>query len=210
MKHLRKFGSKADMETALANSTIGVIGLAYDGGNAVIKKVTPPPAPVTKYTLTVKLYSNEWSEVTWGTVSGNEGTFANGSVVTVTVTPIDGKEVKEWWVGDVVARNTNTCDIVVNGNTEVWVIMGDATIRHNLTVNVLPAEYAAYCSVSGAGIGVVLDGSSPTLTASSSSPYAIDHWEVDGVRVAGNASNYTLSPVHSDVTVDAYFTYFPQ
>lgn len=163
-----------------------------------------------QYTIDVKLYSNEWSEVTWGTVSGNEGTFANGSVVTVTVTPIDGKEVREWWVGDVVARNTNTCDIVVNGNTEVWVIMGDVTIRHNLTVNVLPAEYAAYCSVSGAGIGVVLDGSSPTLTASSSSPYAIDHWEIDGVRVAGNATNYTLSPVHSDVTVDAYFTYFPQ
>ena len=61
MKHLRKFDSESEMNTVLANSTVGVIGLAYESGNAVIKKVTPPPpAPVTKYTLTVGLYSNEW------------------------------------------------------------------------------------------------------------------------------------------------------
>lgn len=42
MKHLRKFDSETDMNTALANSTIGVIGLAYESGSAVIKNVTPP------------------------------------------------------------------------------------------------------------------------------------------------------------------------
>ena len=42
MKHLRKFDSETEMNTVLANSTVGVIGLVYEGGNAVIKSVTPP------------------------------------------------------------------------------------------------------------------------------------------------------------------------
>lgn len=56
----------------------------------------------------------------------------------------------------------------------------------------------------------MLNGATPTLTAHYESPYTIDHWEIGGVTVAGNANNYTLQPMHSDVTVDAYFAYIPQ
>lgn len=48
MKHLRKFDSVADLNAAIANSTIGMIGLAYNNGTPVMKKkeVQPtPPAP---------------------------------------------------------------------------------------------------------------------------------------------------------------------
>ena len=163
-----------------------------------------------QYTVTVYLNDNEWNDVAWGTVTGNEGTYANGTTVTLTVTPISGKEVREWYNsdGDIIAINTNTCDIVVNGNTEVWVVMGNATMRYYLTANVRPAEYSAFCSVTGAG--EKLENATPTLTAHYESPYTIDHWEIGGVTVAGNADNYTLSPMSSDVTVDAYFAYMPQ
>jgi hypothetical protein len=43
MKYLRKFDSVEAMNTVLANSTIGVIGLAYESGSAVIKKKPTPP-----------------------------------------------------------------------------------------------------------------------------------------------------------------------
>ena len=38
MKHLRKFDSVADLNAAIANSTIGIIGLAYNNGQPVVKK----------------------------------------------------------------------------------------------------------------------------------------------------------------------------
>ena len=49
MKYLRKFDSVSDMETALANSTIGVIGLAYESGNAVIQNKPTPPDPTIPF-----------------------------------------------------------------------------------------------------------------------------------------------------------------
>ncbi len=160
--------------------------------------------------ITVYMYDMDWNEVDWGTVSGNEGTFANGDVVTLTVTPISGKEVREWYNSDfdMIAGETNTCDVVVDGNTEVYVFMGEATIRHNLYVNVYPEECRNLCSVTGDG--EKLDGATPTLTASYADPYTIDHWEIGGVQVKGNSSTYTLEPMHSDVTVDAIFAYIPQ
>ena len=69
-----------------------------------------------QYTITVHQYDMEWNDVSWGTVSGNEGTFANGSVVTLTVTPISGKEVREWYDADfnMIAGETNICDVPWN------------------------------------------------------------------------------------------------
>ena len=40
MKYLRKFDSVADMNAAIANSTIGFLGLAYNNGNPVIGKTS--------------------------------------------------------------------------------------------------------------------------------------------------------------------------
>ena len=48
MKHLRKFDSVSDMETALASATIDILALAYNNGTPVakIKEVEPtPPGP---------------------------------------------------------------------------------------------------------------------------------------------------------------------
>ena len=43
MKYLRKFESVSEMNTALASSTIGVIGLAYEGSTPVLKNKPPTP-----------------------------------------------------------------------------------------------------------------------------------------------------------------------
>lgn len=45
MKYLRKFDSVSDMDTEIASSEIGIIGLAYDGTTPVVKKKDTPPDP---------------------------------------------------------------------------------------------------------------------------------------------------------------------
>lgn len=55
MKYLRKFDSVSDMNTVIANSTIGILGLAYNNGQPVMKiksggSPVPPTPPVTKAT----------------------------------------------------------------------------------------------------------------------------------------------------------------
>ena len=46
MKHLRKFDSVSEMNTVIANSTIGILGLAYNNGTPVMKiKTGGTPAP---------------------------------------------------------------------------------------------------------------------------------------------------------------------
>ena len=45
MKHLRIFDSVADLNAAIANSTIGMIGLAYNGSTPVMKKKDAPSGP---------------------------------------------------------------------------------------------------------------------------------------------------------------------
>ena len=50
MKHLRIFDSVSDMNTAIASSEIGILGLAYDNGTPVVKtKVVAPVPPTPSY-----------------------------------------------------------------------------------------------------------------------------------------------------------------
>jgi hypothetical protein len=54
MKHLRKFDSVADLDAAIANTTIGILGLAYEGGNAVIQNKKTPPDPTIPFYIDVR------------------------------------------------------------------------------------------------------------------------------------------------------------
>ena len=63
MKHLRKFESVADLNTAIANSTIGMIGLAFDNGQPVIKNKTVPPTPSHDY---VEIGGVKWATMNVG------------------------------------------------------------------------------------------------------------------------------------------------
>ena len=55
MKHLRKFNSVSEMNTVIANSTIGILGLAFNGSTPVLKiksggsPVPPAPDPTTPF-----------------------------------------------------------------------------------------------------------------------------------------------------------------
>lgn len=67
MKHLRKFDTLADLNAAIANSTIGILGLAYNNGTPVIKKKdgsSPvPPTPSHDY---VEIGGVKWATMNVG------------------------------------------------------------------------------------------------------------------------------------------------
>jgi hypothetical protein len=67
MKHLRKFDSVSDLNAAIANSTIGILGLAYNNGTPVIKKKdggSPvPPTPSHDY---VEIGGIKWATMNIG------------------------------------------------------------------------------------------------------------------------------------------------
>jgi hypothetical protein len=197
MKHLRKFGSKADMDTALANSTIGVIGLAYDGGNAVIKNVTPPP--VTKYTVTISIKPI----ASYGSAYGG-GTFSAGQEATLTATPADGYEFYRWRDGAGTSHYENPFTFTVTGDEEVRAYFRPAETRFNVTVTNGTPGSEQYVTITGGGQKV--QGEAFTLTATYTSPYNACHWFLDGVEVS-SASSYEVIDIQRDMDFVVYFDY---
>ena len=118
MKYLRKFDSVSDMETALANSTIGVIGLAYDNGQPVLKKKDAPSGP-------------DYSEPFYiEDVSGSENTVqikkSNNNAPTLTIEKsLDGKN---WETMGTTSTTAITATVPANGklylrcNATQWAI----------------------------------------------------------------------------------------
>lgn len=67
MKYLRKFDSVSEMNTVIANSTIGILGLAYNNGQPVMKKKdggSPVPPTPTETRLIVTYNVTSISEPT--------------------------------------------------------------------------------------------------------------------------------------------------
>lgn len=67
MKHLRKFDSVADLNAAIANSTIGILGLAYNNGTPVMKiKQGSSPVPPTPSHDYVEIGGIKWATMNIG------------------------------------------------------------------------------------------------------------------------------------------------
>jgi uncharacterized repeat protein (TIGR02543 family) len=201
MKHLRKFDSVSDMNTTLANSTIGILGVAYEGGSAVIKSVTPPPAPVTKYTITTVV-----NPAGAGVVSGDEGTFSPEQTATLTATPNEGYEFYRW--RDASGYHTeNPYSFSVTDNVNIRAYFRSAETRYNVTVTNGTPGSEAYVTITGAGQKV--EGVPFTLSATYTTPYIGCHWYLDGVEVA-STDDYTYRNIQRDLDFVVYFDYNPQ
>jgi uncharacterized repeat protein (TIGR02543 family) len=201
MRHLRKFNSESEMNTVLANSTVGVIGLAYNGGSAVIKSVTPPPAPVTKYTITTSVNPSGS-----GVVSGAEGTFSAGQTATLTAIPNEGYEFYRW--RDASGYHTeNPYSFSVTDNVNIRAYFTFKETHYNVTVTNGTPGSEQYVTITGAGRKV--EGEAFTLTATYTMPYIACHWYLDGVKVA-DTDSYFYTNIQRDLDFVVYFDYNPQ
>jgi uncharacterized repeat protein (TIGR02543 family) len=200
MKHLRKFDSVSDMETTLANSTIGILGVAYEGGNAVMENKPTPPAPVIEYTVTIMTVPEEG-----GTFTG-DGNYATAQSVTLSATPNSGFRFAQWNINGVdVFENPYTFNITED--CFVILLFEEEIVTYSLNATILPLGADTVCSVTGTGMKTA--GTNPRLTAVASDPYTFEQWELDGV-VQGTTPQLNIYNIQSDLTYTAVFRYIPQ
>ena len=139
----------------------------------------------TNYTITV-LSDNP----AMGTVSGG-GTFASGTVTTITATPNSGYHFVQWNDG-----NTNAVrSITVTGNATYTAYFA-ANAPDTYTITVLPND-PTMGTVSGSG--VFASGTVTTITATPNSGYHFVQWN------DGNTESIRTITVTADATYTAYF-----
>jgi len=66
MKYIKKFNSVSDMNTALASSTISVLGMAYNNGTPVINNKVVEPVPPTPSHDYVEIGGVKWATMNVG------------------------------------------------------------------------------------------------------------------------------------------------
>jgi hypothetical protein len=213
MKHLRIFDSVADLNTAIANSTIGMIGLAYDNGTPVMKKKeTPPPTPPTPTATTdMFIFANPTSR---GRINvdaltnlrEHEATYTVGTQIELTAVPLDGSEFIEWKDDEnhVVSTNASfTYTVPDVGYRELNAFFRQTVIRYNVSAVVTPAN-AGFV----AGTGRVAENDQAQLLFTCDN----EHYHYDGWSYTNNradiqgTSPYVAFTVTEDTTVYFFCT----
>lgn len=156
-------------------------------------------------TVTVYLDPDDGS---WGTVTG-DGTYANGSTVTLTALPASGYHFLAWEDDNGEFFYGDTYTFTITRDYEVMAHFERDVARYNLTATIMPAGADTSCSVTG--LGSKLEGETPTVEAvvAAGAPYTFDYWELGGATVA-TTNSYHLAPMASDVNLVAHFRYIPQ
>lgn len=156
-------------------------------------------------TVTVYLDPDDGS---WGTVTG-DGTYANGSTVTLTALPASGYHFLAWEDDNGEFFYGDTYTFTITRDYEVMAHFERDVARYNLTATIMPAGADTSCSVTG--LGSKLEGTTPTVEAvvAAGAPYVFDYWELGGATVA-TTNSYHLAPMASDVNLVAHFRYIPQ
>ncbi len=148
--------------------------------------------PVTQYALTASVVGGH------GSVSPTSGSYAAGTVVTLTATPNTGYRVKAWNGTNNDSSTSNTNTVTMNSNKTV-------TVEFEL----IPAtQYTLTTSVSPIGSGSInpsggnyASGTEVTLTAYPDSGWEFDHW---GGAASGTNTSVTIT-MNSNKNVTAYF-----
>jgi uncharacterized repeat protein (TIGR02543 family) len=144
----------------------------------------------TMYTLTTAS-----SPVAGGSVSGG-GSYASGTVVTVTATPATGYNFTSW-SGDLTGT-TNPSSITMNANKSVT---ANFTLK---TFTVTPSS-GANGSISPAATQTVNYGASITFTFTPAANYVVNTVTLDGASVTPTNNAYTITNVTANHTIAVTF-----
>jgi uncharacterized repeat protein (TIGR02543 family) len=190
-------GSKASI--AVQDQSFAAVGTATLNGSfsasvdwAVVGLEIKPAAGVVSYTLTTNVSGS-------GSVNPSGGTYAAGTVVTLTATPNAGYQFSGW-SGDL-SGSANPATITMSANKNI-----------TATFTVLPPiQYALTVNTSGAGSvalnpagGVYNAGTVVTLTATPNSGYQFSGWSGD-LSSAGGTNPATIT-MDGNKNVTATFT----
>ncbi len=156
--------------------------------------VTPPPPPPVVSTYTLQTSVSGAGSVT---VSPNGGSYADGTVVTLTAVPSQGYQFTGW--SGNLSGSSNPATITMNG---------DKSVTANFAV-VAPSTYTLSVSTMGLGSvalnppgGQYASGTVVTLTATADSGYEFTGWNGD----ASGTSNPVTVVMNSQKSVIAHFS----
>ncbi len=131
-------------------------------------------------------------------LSPSDGTYDEGTLVTVTANPSSGYEF-DHWNGDGTG-STTSIDITMDSDKTVTAHFTEIVERYTLTTSVDPSG-GGTVSLSPSG-GTYDEGTTVTVTASASSGYVFDHWSGD----AGGSSTSIDVTMNNDKSIVAHFT----
>ena len=137
-----------------------------------------------------------------GTTAGG-GAFAQGSLVTVTATPISGFTFTNWTVGSVQVSTSASYSFTMAGNTDLVANFAPVPIgRFAVNLSSLPAAGGTTT-----GAGSYDTGASVTATATANPGFVFVEWTENGVRVSTSSSIQFF--ITSDRTFVANFRAIP-
>ena len=212
MKYLRKFESVSEMETVIASSEIGILGLAYDGSTPVMenKEVVPtPPTPTATTDMFISAYPSTRGRINVDTQTNlrdYEATYTVGTQIELTAVPLDGSEFVDWRddENNVVSTNASFTYTVPDVDyRELTASFHQTVIRYNVSAEVTPAN-----SGSVAGTGRVAENDQAQLLFT----YDNEHYHYDGWSYTNNradiqgTSPYVAFTVTEDTTVYFFCT----
>jgi hypothetical protein len=142
--------------------------------------------------------SAQANPVNAGNVSGG-GTFASGSLVTLTATANSGYTFANWTLNGMVQSTSPSYSFTLTTNCNLA-----ANFTANPVTNTVGTLVSPVGAGSVAGGGAITAGSSVTLTATANSGYTFTNWTLNGV-VQSTSPNYTFTPTAS-CTLVANFT----
>ncbi|HNQ24642.1 MAG TPA: RHS repeat-associated core domain-containing protein [Phycisphaerae bacterium] len=129
------------------------------------------------YSLTVSVISGE------GTVSPSEGSFPEGTIVTLTCTPGEGYQLSTW--NGVDSFQGQTATVIMNADRVV--IVEFEPVMYSLTVSVTEGEGTV-----SPGEGIFAEGTVVTVTATPAQGYEVGTWSgVDSAE--GDTASVTMN-----------------
>lgn len=148
--------------------------------------VTKVAASATLYTVVTNV-----NDVVMGVVTGNAGTYEEGTTATLTAEPTTGYQFVNWTVGED-TYTANPLEIVVNSN--LTITANFKAISYTITANVNKEKYG---NVTGGGAYDY--NTTATLTATANDGYEFVNWS------NGSTDNPLAYTVTKDETITANF-----
>ncbi len=175
---------KKKIRTPTTLAIVLVIAIVAIAGGYFAMKGVPTPT----YTLTTHVYPPGS-----GSVSPSSGTYEQGTSVTLTASPAPSYAF-DYWSGDA-SGTSSTTTIIINSDKDVTANF--KKITYTLTTRISPLGSGSVSPSSG----TYKQGTSLTLTATTTSGYLFDHWGGDAF---GTSPSVTIT-MNSDKDVTAYF-----
>ena len=173
--------------------------------------------PVTTYTLSIKATGYGYASYNGTSIRNTTKGFTvnEGSSITITITPDNGYRIKS------VKKDGVTVTYSVNNNQYIFILLNNTTVE--VEFEAIPPTYTLSIKATGNGSAsyngitirnttknfTVNEGTTATITFSADDGYRIKSVKRDGATHSYANSQYTVSNIQSNTTIEVEFEEIP-